>query len=136
MTLRNVYGTIPQLEYRELPYPLDDVLFFVDNQPDVSVDPNNYIGLSIKQGSLGALQFIRIDQTNWIMDIPYFENEHFSYAKVAQLSHRLVMDMIRQFYEDKNSIFTSIRDYDYESLEEYLMNQYSIELTLVDDQLE
>lgn len=110
---------------------LKEALDLVQYQETASTNKDNYLGFSYEDSD-ATIQFVRKSLSEWILDVPFYRDGEFLYAKDAIVSHRVVLDLVTRFFDPEDPITKSLRLGEHKEFEQSLEREYGIVLKDVD----
>ncbi len=110
---------------------LKDALNLVQYQETASTNKDNYLGFTYEDTD-ATIQFVRMTYSEWIIDIPYYENGEFFKAKDSRVSHSVVLDIVTRFFNPSDPMTRALTEGKYDEFETILENDYGIVLLDVD----
>ena len=103
----------------------------IENQETIETDEDTFIGFTLEQSEFAVLQFIRLTESDWLIDIPRYSNSTYVGTLNAEISHSLVFLIVNEFFNTTILQNAFIKN-NYEEIQSISKNRWKLIFSQVD----
>lgn len=104
---------------------LNEAMYLLETQQTMEEEHDNFIGFTPVKHPHATIQFIRQDVSSWIIDIPTFQDKEYTGSYNSEISHSVVLIMVKEFFET-SEFQKSIIDRDYAKMKEICEKRWGV----------
>jgi hypothetical protein len=114
------------VEFEDYSINLKDSFQLLENQSTQHEVEDNFIGFTLDDDNQAMIQFIRVSEEKWVVDIPTYEDKKYIRSLSSIINHHLVFSITRDFFDETATIQQTIKEQDYDKLIECVKLRYGI----------
>lgn len=115
-----------EIEFENLHISLNEAFELLEKQSSQESLEDNFIGFTFDDDEQAVIQFIRINDQEWILDIPTYVNSAFQGAINSPLLQRQVFSITQDFFHNGSTLHNAFSEKDFTKVISYLKSQYGL----------
>lgn len=115
-----------EIEFENLRISLNEAFELLDKQSSQESLEDNFIGFTFDHDEQAVIQFVRINDQEWILDIPRYINNAFQDAMSTPLLHQQVFSVTQDFFHNDSNLHLAFFEKDFSKVISYLKSQYGL----------
>ncbi|MCE7734627.1 MAG: hypothetical protein GPJ54_07115 [Candidatus Heimdallarchaeota archaeon] len=115
-----------EIEFDNLRISLSEAFELLEKQSSQETVVDNFIGFTFDNNEQAVIQFVRINDQDWILDIPSFVNNVFQNAMSTSLAQQQVFSITRDFFQENSILHNAFSEQDFTKVINYLKKQYGL----------
>ena len=103
----------------------------IENQETTETDEDAFIGFTLEQSEFAVLQFVRLSEIHWLIDLPTYSNSTYTGSLTTEISHSIVFVILNEFFN--NTPFQeALINNDYEEIQTICKTRWKLVFSKVD----
>lgn len=119
-----------EIELEDYPITLGEAFELLEKQSTIDQVDDNFIGFTFDDNKNAVIQFIRVTDKEWKIDIPTYKINEYQGALTSKLLNQSVFTITRDFFNDDSVFHKSISDNEYARVISHFKSMYGLILEL------